>query len=246
MTHRFANKVALVTGGASGIGAATVERLSREGALVMVADISKPCGPLPCDGKRVHFVQGDVSSPAGAEALVKATVEAFGRLDILVNSAGIGALVPTESETAEHWRATMGVNCDGVFYMAQAAIRQMLAQESGGTVVNVASVHGLVGFANHAAYTASKGAVVNMTKSLAVEYASRGIRVNAVCPGFVMTPMIEAGVSDELMPQVVALHPIGRIGNANEIADPIAFVASDEASFMTGSSLVVDGGYTAY
>ena len=121
----------------------------------------------------------------------------------------------------------------------------MLHSDTGGSIVNVASIHGHVGFGGHAAYTASKAGVINLTRSLAIEYASRGIRVNAVCPGFVKTPMIDAGVSDELMPQVVALHPIGRIGLPEEIASAIMFLASNEASFMIGASMVVDGGYLA-
>jgi len=241
VTKRFAGKTALVTGGASGIGQATVAALLAEGARVVSADVRE--GPDRAGDALIHAIC-DVTDPDACTAAAKAAVTVFGGLDILINSAGVGALAASETVTHEDWRRTLAINLDGTFNMSQAAIRVML--EAGrGAIVNVASVHGLVGFPGHAAYTASKGGVVNLTRALGVEYASRGIRVNAVCPGFVMTPMIAAGVTDELMPQIVALHPLGRIGRADEIATTILFLASDDASFVIGATLTVDGGYTA-
>jgi NAD(P)-dependent dehydrogenase (short-subunit alcohol dehydrogenase family) len=242
MSQRFAGKAVLVTGGASGIGAACVAAFLAEGAKVASIDLRLPEAAAD-DG--VTRLAGDVSEAAQAATMVEDAVTALGGLDILVNSAGIGALEPTETATVHSWRKTLAVNLDGTFYMAQAAIRHLLDAGRGGAIVNIASIHGQVGFPGHAAYTASKGAVVNLTRSLGVEFASRGIRVNAVCPGFVLTPMIEAGVTDELMPQIVALHPIGRIARAEEIAGPVLFLASDDASFMAGTCVSVDGGYTA-
>lgn len=241
MSGRFAGKVALVTGGASGIGAAVVDSLLAGRARVVVADLA--ARPDDASGHRADLPT-DVSDPAACAAAVAGAVDRFGRLDILVNSAGVGALEPSDTLSPESWRRTQAINLDGTFFMCQAAIRHMLPA-GGGAIVNVASIHGHVGFGAHAAYTASKGGVVNLTRTLGIEYAARNIRVNAVCPGFVLTPMIEAGVTDDLMPQIVALHPIGRIARAEEIAAPILFLASDEASFMAGASLMVDGGYTA-
>jgi NAD(P)-dependent dehydrogenase (short-subunit alcohol dehydrogenase family) len=240
MTDRFSGKIALVTGGASGIGEACVDGLLREGARVVVAD--RNGGSL--SGTNVAFVHTDVTDPSACTNAIDDTVRLFGRLDVLINSAGVGELHASEDVSAESWRRTLSVNLDGSFFMAQAAIRRML-QHGGGSIVNVASIHSHVGFAQHAAYCASKGGILNLTRALGLEYAARGIRVNAVCPGFVKTPMIDAGVSDQLMPDIVALHPIGRIAQPEEIARPVLFLASDEASFITGTSVIVDGGYTA-
>lgn len=241
MSEEFSDKVVLVTGGASGIGAACIEAFLSEGANVVSVDVKQNSNR---DVNKLIHLTGDVSDPVAASRLVDETVERLGGLDILVNSAGVGDLHPSDTLSPESWRRTLSINLDGSFYMAQAAIRHMLKTGSG-AVVNIASIHGQVGFGEHAAYTASKGAVINLTRSLGLEYGSRGIRVNAVCPGFVKTPMIDAGVPDEMMPQVVALHPIGRIGRPDEIAAPVLFLASDQASFVTGTSLAVDGGYTA-
>jgi NAD(P)-dependent dehydrogenase (short-subunit alcohol dehydrogenase family) len=249
---RLAGKVAIVTGGLSGIGAATVEAFLAQGAAVVVSDITAPTSTSNDD--RLLFIRADVSCADDVESLVTKAVAAFGRVDVLVNNAGIGHLVPSHEQNLDGWRKTLSVNLDGCFLMAQAVIRQMLMQPAArdaqgsiqrGSIVNIASVHGLVGFPQHAAYTASKGAVINLTRTLGIEYAQQGIRVNAVCPGFILTPLIVAGVSAAMMPQVESLHPIGRLGSAAEVAAPIVFLASDEASFITGAQLVVDGGYTA-
>lgn len=240
---RFAEKVVMVTGGASGIGAATVAAFRKEGARVICADIRAPENPEPDAG--VAFVQVDVADLAAANQAIAFAVDRFGRLDVLVNSAGVGELEASETVSPASWRRTLSINLDGAFYMSQAAICHMLEAGDEGVIVNVASVHGLVGFAGHAAYTASKGGVVNLTRSLGIEFAARGIRINAVCPGFVRTPMIDAGVSEDLMPHIVSLHPLGRIARPDEVAAAILFLASSDASFVVGASLAVDGGYTA-
>jgi NAD(P)-dependent dehydrogenase (short-subunit alcohol dehydrogenase family) len=242
MSRRFEGKAVLVTGGSSGIGAACVAAFLAEGAMVASADLR-----LPAEGKHdgVLRLAGDVSDPAQAARLVAASVEALGGVDILVNSAGIGAVEPTEGLSSEAWRRTLAVNLDGSFYMAQAAIRHMLARGTGGAIVNIGSILGHVGYVEHASYTAAKGAVVNLTRSLGIEFAARGIRVNSVSPGFVRTPLVELQATDEVMAQLVAAHPIGRIAEPEEIAKPVLFLASDEASFIVGADVLVDGGYTA-
>lgn len=249
---RLSGKVAIVTGGLSGIGAATVEAFLIQGAKVVVSDINEPASIS--SNEQCLFVRADVSSAEDVANLVARTVAEFGQVDVLVNNAGIGQLIPSHEQDLDGWRKTLAVNLDGCFLMAQAVIRQMLTQSGSkglhgdiqrGAIVNVASVHGLVGFPQHAAYTASKGAVVNLTRSLGIEYAKQGIRVNAVCPGFILTPLISAGVSDVLMPQIKAMHPIGRLGSSEEVAAPIVFLVSDEASFITGTHIAIDGGYTA-
>ncbi|HUD90713.1 SDR family oxidoreductase [Sphingobium sp.] len=231
----------LVTGGSSGIGAACVAAFLAEGAKVASADLHLTTAPV--DG--VVHLAGDVSDDTQAAKLVDDAVAALGGIDILVNSAGIGTLTPSESLTAKDWRRTIATNVDGSFFMAQAVIRHMLSAGKGGSVVNIGSVCGHVGFHEHAAYTASKGAVANLTRALGVEFAARGIRVNSVSPGFVLTPLIVSQATDEVMAQLVALHPIGRMALPAEIAQPVLFLASGDASFIVGADILVDGGYTA-
>ncbi|WP_454743263.1 SDR family NAD(P)-dependent oxidoreductase [Cupriavidus necator] len=241
--------MAIVTGGASGIGAATVRRFVAEGATVVLTDLSE-CGELLARelagaGHAVRFSRVDVTREHEVRELVAAVVLEFGRLDIMVANAGIAQqAMPVESLTSEAWHQMLDVNLTGVFLSNKFAIAQMKRQGGGGAVVNVASVLGHVGRPGATAYNAAKGGVVNMTRSLGVACAKEGIRVNAVCPGFIETPLI-AGASDESLAQVTGLHPIGRLGRAQEIAAAITFLASDDASFMAGASLMVDGGYTA-
>lgn len=245
----FDNMAALVTGSASGIGEATAYMLAMRGAAVMIFDTNAHgakhiCEELRLAGHRAEYYVGDVSNSADCDRAVAATVEAFGRLDVLVNNAGGGRLVPTLDLTDEEWRWMQAINADGTFYMSRAALRPMLAAGKG-AIVNVASVHGLVGFNNHAGYTAAKGAIVNLTKTLGCEFSSRGVRVNAVCPGVILTPLIKSSCDDAMLEKLLAMHPIGRLGEADEVAKAICFLASDEASFITGAALPVDGAYTA-
>ena len=243
---RLEGKVALITGGAGGIGEACCRAMVREGAKVIAADINgQAAEALAADlGEAVRPFALDVTSEQECEKAVAFAVQRFGSLDILVNNAGGGKLGPSDEESWARWRRTLDLNLDGVFLMSRAGIREML-KAGGGSIVNMASVHGHVGFPQHVAYTSAKGGVVNMTRALAVEYAARNIRVNAVCPGFVNTRLIATEVRPEDLPPMIALHPIGRMAEPSEIASAVVFLASDEASFVVGANLIVDGGYTA-
>ncbi|WER48762.1 SDR family NAD(P)-dependent oxidoreductase [Cupriavidus sp. WKF15] len=246
---KLKNRVAIVTGGASGIGAATVRRFVAEGATVVLTDLSERgerlARKLAGAGHAVQFSRVDVTREHEVRELVAAVARDFGRLDIMVANAGIAQqAVPVESLTSEAWHQMLDVNLTGVFLSNKYAIAQMKQQGGGGAVVNVASVLGHVGRPGATAYNAAKGGVVNMMRSLGVACAKEGIRVNAVCPGYIETPLI-AGAGTDFLAQVTNLHPIGRLGRAEEIAAAITFLASDDASFMAGTSLMVDGGYTA-
>lgn len=238
---RFAGKVAVVTGGASGIGAATVARLASEGAKVMVADLSEPAPA----GDSVRFTRTDVASHEQVRALIDATLAAWGRIDILVNNAGTGSLAATPDMELAEWERVFAVNSTAVFLCCHAAIPQM--REHGGAIVNTASISGLFGDYAMAAYNASKGAVVNYTRALALECAPHGIRVNAVCPGLVDTPMASAAIADPVDREFwFGAIPLGRAARPDDIASVIAFLASDDAAYMTGANVPVDGGITAH
>lgn len=245
---RFQGKVAIVTGGAGGIGKATAELLAREGARVLIADLSPKgesvAGAMSAQGLEVAFRQVDVSREEQVVAMVKAAVERWGRLDIMVANAGIGGRGAADQTLLADWERVIGVNLTGVFLCAKHAVPAMRAS-GGGAIVNTASVMGLVATAGAAAYTAAKGAVVNLTRSLALDYARDGIRVNAVCPGFLTNTQSQGNRSGLDADYLVSLHPLGRLGEPEDVARAIAFLASDDASFITGTSLVVDGGYTA-
>jgi meso-butanediol dehydrogenase/(S,S)-butanediol dehydrogenase/diacetyl reductase len=239
MTMRFEGKVALVTGGASGIGAATVLRLVEDGARVLAADLNAPKAPLAA-GVVAHVC--DVASPEAAAGMVAAAVENFGRLDILVNNAGIGILAATPDVTDEQWSRVFAVNVDAVFYTCRAAIPHL--RENGGAIVNVASISGLFGDYGFTAYNASKGAIINYTRALALDHAHEGIRVNAICPGFIAGTGLTGAITD--LATWTAHIPMGRPGTPDEMAKLITFLASDEASYMTGAIVVADGGATAH
>ena len=255
---RVQGKVALVTGAALGIGAATARLLAREGAAVVLTDIKDEVGRLVateiCDGGgQAMYLHHDVADEAAWERVVAAAVERFGRLDILVNNAGVGWGGPPEEETLERWRALMSVNLDGVFLGTKHALKAMSRDSQGrGSIVNISSIEGLVGDPNLGAYNASKGGVRLYTKSVALYCgkAGLGVRVNSVHPGYIWTPMVEnylAGTGDVAAGRSAldALHPIGHIGEPDDIAYAVLYLASDESKFVTGAELVVDGGYTA-
>ncbi len=252
MPGRLDNKIALVTGAGSGIGRATALVFAREGAKVVVADIVVEGGQetvqqIEAAGGEAIFVKADVSQAADVEALVAKTVETYGRLDCAFNNAGIeGGVKPTIDCTEEEFDRTIAVNLTGVWLCMKYELQQMLSQ-GGGAIVNTASVAGLVGFPGLPDYVASKHGVVGLTKTAALEYAKSGIRVNAVCPGVIQTPMVERGAQlspgfDEL---AVSMEPVGRFGQPSEIGEAVVWLCSDAASFVTGHPMVVDGGLVA-
>jgi NAD(P)-dependent dehydrogenase (short-subunit alcohol dehydrogenase family) len=255
MTHhpaatRFAGRAVLITGGNRGIGLATAGRFAAEGALVMLMARRADRGAAAAATvPGAAFVTGDVRVAADATRAVAATLERFGRLDVLVNNAGvIYRNRPVDVLTEAEWDETFDVNVKGAFLMTRAALASLRA--TGGTVVNVASYVALVGFAGAAAYAASKAALVNFTRSVALDHAREGLRVNAVCPGSVDTDMIHAAWDAFPDPAVARRaweekHPVGRIAIADEVAAAILFLASDDARFITGVALPVDGGITA-
>lgn len=247
------DKVALVTGGAMGIGEAAALAFAREGAKVVVSDThaagNEVVARIRKNGGLAHFIAADVSKPAQVEALVAGTVQTFGRLDVAFNNAGIGGEQASAAElTVEGWARTLDVNLNGVFYCLKYEIRQMLAQGSGGSIINNASILGTVGFAKASAYVAAKHGVLGLTKTAALEYAAQKIRINAVCPGFIETPMLKnAGFLDDptIRAALESLHPVKRLGRPEEVAEVAVFLASDRSAFVTGHPMLVDGGYVA-
>ncbi|MGO8870059.1 MAG: glucose 1-dehydrogenase [Acidimicrobiales bacterium] len=243
-------KVALVTGGAMGIGRASARIFSREGAAVVVADIDEDGGRrtvelVEADGGRASFVRTDVSVKADVRAMVDHAVTTFGGLDCAHNNAGIAApLAPLADYPDDGWDRTLAVMLTGVYLCMKAEIPIML-EHGGGAIVNTASGVGLVAYPHQAAYTASKHGVVGLTKVAALDYGSRGIRVNAVCPGTARTPMVDRAMRRDpsIDAHLKALHPIGRIGEAEEIAEAAVWLCTPAASFVLGVALPVDGGY---
>jgi len=248
MQMQLPGKVAVVTGGASGIGLATAKAFLDKGVKVVVADINVEGGEaavkeLQGTGVEVTFIEFDASSEDSVANLVSETVKKFGRIDIMINNAGVRATGETHELSYEDYRKIIAVNQDGVFFGAKYAIREML-KTGGGAIVNTASILGSVGEANAFAVTASKGAVNLMTKSLALKYADKNIRVNAVSPGYIETGMTNRQTMDpELYAKAVAKHPIGRLGRPEEVAHAIVFLCEND--FVTGTTVMVDGGYTA-
>jgi NAD(P)-dependent dehydrogenase (short-subunit alcohol dehydrogenase family) len=252
MTADLEGKVGLVTGGTSGIGRETAVLFAKAGAKVVVAGRREVEGQetveLICAaGGDGLFVKTDVSKASEVDALVRKTVEKFGRLDVAFNNAGIeGVWAPIVRQSEEDWDRTIDINLKGVWLCLKYEIRQMLKQGNGGAVVNMASIIGLIGSAGVAAYSASKHGVIGLTKTAALENAKSGIRINAVCPGFTETPMADRSLrAPAVRKYVLSCHPIGRLGKPIEIAEAVVWMCSDRASFMTGQSLVLDGGFLA-
>ncbi|MEX6502993.1 SDR family NAD(P)-dependent oxidoreductase [Pseudomonas zhanjiangensis] len=247
MAGRLTGKVAIVTGGGRGIGRAIVERFVAEGGQVVVAGRSEPDPPL---AGGALFCPTDVAKAADVQALVDFTVERFGRLDLLVNSAGVQLEKPIGETSEAEWDWLMGINLKGVFLCAKAALVPM-RQAGGGLILNIGSYDGFAADPDLAAYCASKGGVHALSKAIAVDYGRDGIRCNAICPGWIRSEMMDAYLKSQADPgeaeeAVIAQHPVGRLGRPQDIANLATWLASDEASFATGQLYVLDGGLTAH
>ncbi|MFC7738311.1 glucose 1-dehydrogenase [Roseomonas sp. GCM10028921] len=256
---RVQGKVAVVTGAGSGLGAATARTLAREGARVAITDIQvddaeREAEAIRAGGHDAIALVHDVADEADWTRVIADVLDRFGRLDVLVNNAGIAHRGPPEEETLERWRGLMAVNLDGVFLGTKHAIRAMAASQPtpGGSIVNISSIAGIVGLPSNAAYSASKGGVRLYTKAVALHCAGNklGIRVNSIHPGYILTPLIERGMQaapdpEARLRELTAAHPIGHLGTPDDVAYGVLYLASDEAKFVTGAELVIDGGYTA-
>lgn len=249
MEQFFSGKVAIVTGGSSGIGRATCILYAKHGAKVVVSDIDEGGGKetvkmITDNGGDAIWIHADVSNPSDCENLVKRTVDHYGRLDIACNNAGIGGdQAPVADMSIENWEKVISVNLSSVFYCMKYQVHAML-QTGGGSIVNISSILGSVGFAAAPAYVAAKHGMVGLTKTAAIDYGKQGIRVNAVGPAFIDTPLL-SGLDENLMSMLTSLHPIGRIGKPEEVAELIIWLSSDKASFATGGYYPIDGAYLA-
>ncbi len=250
---RLKDKVAIITGGGSGFGEVTARLFAREGAAIMIADINGEAAQTVADsiaaeGGQAVWARTDVTSSSSVEAMVQAALNRFGRVDILFNNAGIegfGTVVDTDENA---WERIFAVHVRGTYLCSKYALPAMIEGRRGGSVVNVSSVAGLVGIRNMTAYSAAKGAILSMTRSMAVDFAQYGVRVNCVAPGTTMTPMgqrLVEGDTPEQLALRMSRYPLNRFGRPEEIANAVLFLASDESSYATGSCLVIDGGLTA-
>ena len=250
---RLREKVAVITGGASGMGRSTVMRFLQEGACVVVADFNAQTGAQTVNdataagfADRIRFVRVDVAQESDVEAMLDAALATFGHLDIVFNNAGVGgAIGPVTETTVESWDYTMNVLAKGVFLGIKHAARRMRAQGTGGVIINTASIAGLSGDAGPMVYSAAKAAVISLSQSAAVELAPDRIRVNAICPGFIATPLADGGRPDETRERFARAQPWPDFGSGEHIAGAALFLASDDAQFVTGEHLIVDGGLTA-
>jgi NAD(P)-dependent dehydrogenase (short-subunit alcohol dehydrogenase family) len=248
---RFTNKAVLVTGGGSGIGRATCLAFAREGADVGVADFDagnaeKVAAEVRSSGRKAVAIRVDVTDPASTQAMVTQVVSALGTIHILVNSAGVREIIPFLELSFAEWQRVIGTNLSGTFLSSQAVAQYLVKQGQGGKIVNLASVAGLTGVPNRAAYVSSKHAVVGLTKEMALELADKNIQVNAVAPGVVQTSMTESYFQKQsVMESLKKAHPAGRWAQPEEIANLILFLASPEADFITGATFPIDGGFMA-
>ncbi len=243
------NKTAIITGAASGIGKAAALLLAKEGAQVVVSDIDEEKGneavkEISDNGGKALFIKADTSKPENHEALVNLTIEKFGSLDIAVNNAGIGGpLELTGNYPIDGWKNVIDINLSGVFYGLRYQIPAM--EEKGGSIINMASILGAVGTPNSPAYVSAKHGVIGLTKTAALEYAAKNIRVNSIGPGYIRTPLVENNLDEETIGQLAGMHPLGRLGKPEEVAELVLWLASDKSSFVTGTYYPVDGGYLA-
>ncbi|MET3900919.1 NAD(P)-dependent dehydrogenase (short-subunit alcohol dehydrogenase family) [Devosia sp. UYZn731] len=250
MTNDFSNKVALVTGAASGIGAAIATRLASEGAKIVLADrdaqgAGNVLNAIKQTGGEASIFEIDVADPLEVEAMVAFAEKTYGGLHLAVNNAGIGGpSAPTADYPLDGWHKVIDINLNSVFFCMKYELAAMV-RAGGGSIVNMASILGSVGFSGSAAYVAAKHGVLGLTKAAAIEYAAHGIRVTAVGPGFIDTPLLSKTLDDAALKHIAGLHPIGRLGRSEEVAALTCFLLSEQASFITGSYHLVDGGYVA-
>lgn len=244
------DKVAIVTGAGSGIGKQVALKYAAEGAKVVVSDIAEKGGnetvaEIKAAGGEAIFVKADTSSAEENEYLVQQAVEKYGALHIACNNAGVGGPQKLTGEyPLDGWQKVIDINLTGVFYGMRAQLAAIL-KSGGGNIVNMASILGKVGFANSVAYVAAKHGVIGLTETAAIEYAAKGVRINAVGPGFIKTPLVESSMDQASKDSLVALHPMGRLGESEEVAELVVWLSSDKASFVTGAYYNVDGGYLA-
>ncbi|MEQ9439915.1 MAG: glucose 1-dehydrogenase [Cyclobacteriaceae bacterium] len=250
MEELLKGKTAIITGASSGIGKSTAVLLAKNGANIVVADIDEKQGKAVVEKLKTHqvasiFIKVDTSNAEDVSNMVNATMDKFGSLDIAVNNAGVGGESALIGEySVESWDKTIAINLSGVFYGMKYQIPAML-KNGGGIIINMASILGQVGFASSCAYVAAKHGIVGLTKNGALEYAKQGIRVNAIGPGFIKTPLLENNLDDEQMEQITSLHPQGRLGEPDEIAELVLWLATEKSSFVNGAYLPADGGYLA-